>query len=63
MPETGEHCEVELDPCSSRPCQRGGVCLPSADYTYFTCRCPAGWQGLCLSVAMSVLKSVKYELL
>uniref|UniRef100_A0A674MY80 Notch receptor 2 n=1 Tax=Takifugu rubripes TaxID=31033 RepID=A0A674MY80_TAKRU len=48
-PFAGEHCEVELDPCSSRPCQRGGVCLPSADYTYFTCRCPAGWQGLCLS--------------
>lgn len=42
---TGQHCEEEQVPCASHPCERGGVCRPSADYTSYTCRCPAGWQG------------------
>lgn len=44
--KTGKHCEVEQVPCASHPCERGGVCLPSVDYTSYTCRCPAGWQGV-----------------
>lgn len=43
--KTGKHCEVEQVPCASHPCEKGGVCRPSADYTSYTCRCPAGWQG------------------
>lgn len=42
---TGKHCEMEQVPCASHPCEKGGVCRPSADYTSYTCRCPAGWQG------------------
>lgn len=43
--KTGKHCEVEQVPCASHPCEKGGVCRPSPDYTSYTCRCPAGWQG------------------
>lgn len=43
--KTGKHCEVEQDPCALHPCEKGGVCRPSPDYTSYTCRCPAGWQG------------------
>lgn len=44
----GKYCEVEQAPCASHPCEKGGVCIPSADYTSYTCRCPAGWQGMCV---------------
>uniref|UniRef100_A0A673CQ13 Notch receptor 2 n=1 Tax=Sphaeramia orbicularis TaxID=375764 RepID=A0A673CQ13_9TELE len=47
-PYTGKHCKDELVPCASHPCERGGVCLPTADYTSYTCRCLAGWQGMCV---------------
>lgn len=44
----GKHCEMEQDPCAFQPCERGGVCLPSMDYTSYTCRCAPGWQGQCV---------------
>lgn len=47
--EIGKHCEVEQVPCASHPCEKGGVCRPTLDYTSYTCRCPAGWQGMCAS--------------
>lgn len=53
--KTGKHCEVEQVPCASHPCESGGVCRPSADYTSYTCRCPAGWQGMCVSDLKSYL--------
>lgn len=43
----GKQCEVEQDPCSSKPCERGGVCKPSADFSSYTCKCAAGWEGMC----------------
>lgn len=45
LSKTGKHCEMEQVPCASHPCEKGGVCRPSADYTSYSCRCPAGWQG------------------
>lgn len=56
--ETGKDCEVAQAPCASHPCEKGGVCRPTADYTSYTCRCPAGWQGMCLSVGTCVSDGV-----
>uniref|UniRef100_A0A6Q2X482 Notch receptor 2 n=1 Tax=Esox lucius TaxID=8010 RepID=A0A6Q2X482_ESOLU len=45
----GKHCLEELVPCASHPCEMGGVCQPTSDYTSYTCRCPNGWQDPCLN--------------
>lgn len=47
---------MEQVPCASHPCEKGGVCRPSADYTSYTCRCPAGWQGT--SVLRVVMRQI-----
>ncbi|KAG2433424.1 hypothetical protein HXX76_008482 [Chlamydomonas incerta] len=31
------------DPCNSGPCQNGGTCTPSSDYSTYTCSCGQFW--------------------
>eukprot|EP00057_Strongylocentrotus_purpuratus_P021968 XP_011676442.1 PREDICTED: fibropellin-3 [Strongylocentrotus purpuratus] len=33
-------------PCSSSPCQNGGLCFMSGDNTDYTCACPTGFSGM-----------------
>ncbi|XP_076832293.1 von Willebrand factor D and EGF domain-containing protein [Brachyhypopomus gauderio] len=39
----GEKCEVDVDDCSSKPCQKG-QCVDGLNS--FTCQCLAGWTGV-----------------
>ena len=34
-----------VNQCSSFPCQNGGTCTPSGNYTSFTCSCTTGYYG------------------
>ncbi|KAI5628308.1 sushi, nidogen and EGF-like domain-containing protein 1 isoform X1, partial [Silurus asotus] len=40
---TGRTCQIEIDECSSYPCQNGGTCEDGVNS--FTCHCPPGFTG------------------
>uniref|UniRef100_A0A673ZPH0 Protein eyes shut homolog n=1 Tax=Salmo trutta TaxID=8032 RepID=A0A673ZPH0_SALTR len=40
---SGHHCEEDINECSSRPCQNGGICQDQVNR--FHCNCPAGYFG------------------
>lgn len=40
---TGKMCEVDIDECSSSPCQNGGTCEDKIDS--FNCICVPGFGG------------------
>eukprot|EP01043_Picozoa_sp_COSAG02_P081966 COSAG02_NODE_20297_length_839_cov_0.862162_1_plen_128_part_00 len=40
----GNACEVEEDPCGSKPCQHDGRCVVPVPGEWL-CRCAAGWGG------------------
>ncbi|CAB1314375.1 unnamed protein product, partial [Coregonus sp. 'balchen'] len=40
---TGRRCQIDVDECSSYPCQNGGTC--SDQVNGFTCQCPSGFTG------------------
>ena len=41
----GSRCEYEKNPCEFAYCLNGGSCLPSADFTTFTCKCQKEFKG------------------
>ncbi|KAM9479052.1 sushi, nidogen and EGF-like domain-containing protein 1 isoform 1-T1 [Salvelinus alpinus] len=40
---TGSWCQIDVEECSSYPCQNGGTC--SDQVNGFTCQCPPGFTG------------------
>ncbi|PIO66575.1 cadherin domain protein [Teladorsagia circumcincta] len=40
---TGANCEIDTDPCGSRPCPLGIQCIPF--YNEYLCKCPNGFTG------------------
>jgi hypothetical protein len=34
-----------LNPCSSNPCQNGGICSPNLNTQTYTCTCLSGFTG------------------
>ncbi|XP_022531192.2 sushi, nidogen and EGF-like domain-containing protein 1 [Astyanax mexicanus] len=40
---TGRRCQIEVDECSSYPCQNGGTCVDRINS--FICQCPPGFTG------------------
>jgi hypothetical protein len=42
---TGRRCELERDPCRPNQCQNAALCVPTADFRHFTCRCQGGFTG------------------
>lgn len=38
-------CEIDVDVCSSAPCQNRGTCVNS-DATSYTCNCVSGYTGI-----------------
>eukprot|EP01047_Picozoa_sp_COSAG01_P037002 COSAG01_NODE_2915_length_6861_cov_2.886128_2_plen_2005_part_01 len=41
----GENCTVDVDDCSSNPCQNGANCTDTGENA-FSCRCAYGWTGV-----------------
>jgi protein crumbs len=42
---TGQHCEIETDPCSDSPCKNGATCQRK-DQGQFFCECALGFHGM-----------------
>lgn len=40
------------NPCSSNPCEHGGICTPTGQMTY-ECKCVGPWRGIYCGVGMS----------
>ncbi|XP_036426286.1 sushi, nidogen and EGF-like domain-containing protein 1 [Colossoma macropomum] len=40
---TGHRCQIDVDECSSYPCQNGGTCADQVNS--FICQCPLGFTG------------------
>ena len=38
-------CDIDMDECSSTPCQSGGTCTTTATPDTYTCTCVDGWTG------------------
>ena len=39
----GTNCDVNVNDCSTNPCQNGGTCTDGVNG--FVCQCPSGWTG------------------
>ncbi|XP_053453179.1 sushi, nidogen and EGF-like domain-containing protein 1 isoform X2 [Nycticebus coucang] len=48
---TGRRCHLDVNECTSHPCQNGGTCTHSANT--FSCQCPAGFRGPTCETAQS----------
>jgi Notch-like protein len=42
----GSNCEYERNPCQFIRCLNGGTCIPTSEFTNYTCLCLQGFQGL-----------------
>lgn len=40
---TGKRCEIDIDECTSNPCQHGGICKDHLNG--YTCKCQTGYTG------------------
>ncbi|XP_042555612.1 sushi, nidogen and EGF-like domain-containing protein 1 [Dipodomys spectabilis] len=40
---TGRRCQLDVNECTSHPCQNGGICTHGVNS--FTCQCPEGFRG------------------
>uniref|UniRef100_H0WH28 Sushi, nidogen and EGF like domains 1 n=1 Tax=Otolemur garnettii TaxID=30611 RepID=H0WH28_OTOGA len=48
---TGRRCHLDVNECTSHPCQNGGTCTHSANS--YSCQCPAGFRGPTCETAQS----------
>ncbi|XP_012889103.1 PREDICTED: sushi, nidogen and EGF-like domain-containing protein 1 [Dipodomys ordii] len=48
---TGRRCQLDVNECTSHPCQNGGICTHGVNS--FTCQCPAGFRGSTCESAQS----------
>ncbi|CAF5157240.1 unnamed protein product, partial [Rotaria magnacalcarata] len=46
---TGQYCDIQIDHCTSQPCQNNGVCINTI--TGFTCICLSIYTGTYCSIA------------
>ena len=44
---------LDIDDCSGRPCQNGGVCTDRVND--FSCRCAAGFEGKRCEISKSIV--------
>ena len=44
-------CVIDIDECSSHPCQKGGTCTDRANA--FACKCPVGYSGANCETSMA----------
>ena len=42
----GSNCEYERNPCQYIKCLNGGTCVPTVDFSNYTCSCLDGFQGV-----------------
>ncbi|MBN3286704.1 SNED1 protein, partial [Polyodon spathula] len=47
---TGKRCQIDVNECSSQPCQNGGTCIDGQNS--FTCLCPSGYKGPVCEIEM-----------
>ena len=45
---SGTHCDLNIDDCSSRPCQNGAICRDFVNY--YMCTCRGGYTGVACEI-------------